>query len=470
MTSRRLTVLLLIALAIASAAAAGARGADRMWVGFTDDPKLRFDPARQPTLDRVAASHATVVRTIVQWWTTAPTRPIDATDPFDPAYKFDDLDELVRNAQRRGLEIEFAVWGTPSWANGGKSPQYAPDSSVDYQQFMQALAARYSGRYPGYPFVRFYGIWNESNLATFLRPQFDTAGNIVGPAVYAKLAVAGLRGVKAGNAQALVAIGETSSNGRNRHVAGLTDTVAPGTFLERVAKAAPRLKFDAWAQHPYPFPVAQPPTQKVRWPNVGMTSLPQLESALDRRFRKGIPIWITEYGNETRPGEPKGVTEKQQAIYVPQAIAIARKDPRVKMFIWFVFQDSTGSPWQSGLYRLDDAGKRAAGAWASAVAPLDMRNGSVTAPAGTLDPIVTIYVRDFCNNNSSGAAVGTTTRVFRAGELVGVTQAQLALGLDCTVRVELPMRVAPKASYVATVELNTSAGSTAKRTITIVGR
>jgi hypothetical protein len=469
--TRRHTTLLLLVLALAlSALAAGARAADRMWVGFTDDPKLRYDQDRQPELDRVAASHATVVRSVVQWWTTAPTQPADATDPFDPAYSFDDLDELVRNAQIRGLEVELAVWGTPSWANGGRQPQYAPTNPLDYQQFMQALAARYSGRYPGYPFVRFFGVWNESNLATFLRPQFDDTGTIVGPSVYARLAVAGLRGVKAGNAQALVAIGETSSNGRNRHVAGQTDTIAPGTFLERVAKAAPRLKFDAWAQHPYPFPVSQAPTQRVRWPNVGMTSLPTLEQALDRNFHKGIPIWITEYGNETRPGEPKGVTEAQQAAYLPQALAIARKDPRVKMFIWFVFQDSTGSPWQSGLYRLDGSGKRAAGVWASTVAPLDMRNGLVSAPAGTVRPPVIVYLRNFCSNNAAGAAVGTTTRVYRLGELIGVTQAQLPLGIDCTVRLELPVRVAAKATYVATVDLNASAGNTATRTFTLTSR
>ncbi len=462
---------MLALLTLALAAAAGqAHAAERMWVGFTDDPKLRFDPDRQPELDKVAASHATVVRTVVQWWTTARTRPADPTNPFDPAYTFDDIDELVRNAQIRGLEVEFAVWGTPSWANAGKPPQYAPDDPLDYQQFMEALAARYSGRYPGYPFVRFYGIWNESNLATFLRPQFDSAGSIVGPGIYAKLAIAGLRGVKAGNAQALVAIGETSSNGRNRHIAGQTDTVAPGTFLERVAKAAPRLKFDAWAQHPYPFPVSQAPTQKVRWPNVGMSSLPTLEAALDKRFRKGIPIWITEYGNETKPGEPKGVTEAQQARYLPQALAIARRDPRVKMFVWFVFQDSNGSPWQSGLYRLDGTPKPAAAVWAATAAPLDMRNGSLSAPVGTFDPTVTVYLRDFCNNNPTGAAVGSTTRVYLRGELVGVTQAQLALGIDCTVHVQLPVRIRAKSTYVATVDVNTTAGSTARRTITVVGR
>jgi hypothetical protein len=99
-----------------------------------------------------------------------------------------------------------------------------------------------------------------------------------------------------------------------------------------------------------------------------------------------------------------------------------------------------------------------------------MRNGSVTAPGGTVDPIVTVYLRDFCNNNASGAAVGTTTRVFGAGKLLGITQAQLLLALDCTVRVELPIRIARKSTYVATVELNTSAGSTARRTVTVVGR
>ena len=132
----------------------------------------------------------------------------------------------------------------------------------------------------------------------------------------------------------------------------------PGTFAEGVAKANKHLKFDAWAHHPYPVPVNQKPTQKVLWPNVALTSLPQFETSLDKWFgRKNIPVWITEYGNETKPGEPTGVTEAQQALYVTQAIDIAKKDPRVPMFIWFVMRDSTGSLWQSGIYRKDGRGE-----------------------------------------------------------------------------------------------------------------
>ena len=89
--------------------------------------------------------------------------------------------------------------------------------------------------------------------------------------------------------------------------------------------------------------------------------MPRFEADIDIAFhRKNIPIWITEYGNETKPGEPKGVTEAQQAAYLPQAIALARKDARVQMFVWFVMQDSQGSLWQSGIYRQDGTPKRGA--------------------------------------------------------------------------------------------------------------
>ena len=104
------------------------------------------------------------------------------------------------------------------------------------------------------------------------------------------------------------------------------------------------------------------PTQKVLWPNVALTSLPQFETSIDTWFgRKNIPVWITEYGNETKPGEPTGVTEAQQASYVTQAIDIAKKDKRVPMFIWFVMKDSTGSLWQSGVYRKDGRCQAGAG-------------------------------------------------------------------------------------------------------------
>ena len=252
---KRLFVLLaavLVTAALASTAAAN----ERMWMGFHDDPVLRYEGDRQNMLTLTAQPNgATMIRTLVVWQRIAPTQPAVPSDPFDPAYKWDDLDELVRNAQVRGQEVLMTIWGTPGWANGNKKPSFLPTSLANFTGFTQALASRYSGRYPGLPFVGFYGIWNESNLGSFLQPQFNASGKIVSPANYARLAAAGIVGLKAGNRRALVSIGETSSNGRDKKRAGLTDSVAPATFAKGVATANKRLKFDAWAQHPYPFPV-----------------------------------------------------------------------------------------------------------------------------------------------------------------------------------------------------------------------
>lgn len=459
------------AAAILVLAAGSASAEERMWIGFHDDPVLRYGPDRLAELDAVRAANATIVRTLVEWRSVAPTRPANAANGFDPSYRFADLDELVRNAQERGMEVLMTIWGSPAWANGGKGPMYLPTRMADFQNFTRALASRYSGRTAGYPFVRFYGIWNESNLGNFLAPQFNAAGKIVSPAAYAKLAAAGYAGIKAGSPRALVAIGETSSNGKDKRRAGATDSVTPGTFAKLLAQANKRLRFDAWAQHPYPVPVNQGPAQKVRYPNVAFSTLPQFERDLDRWFgRRNIPIWITEYGNETKPGEPKGVTEAQQAAYVPQAIALAKKDPRIAMFVWFVFRDSSGSPWQSGVYRTSGAPKPAAAKWAAAAKAADRLNGKLAVKGGTSAPAVTVYIRDMCANNVPGALVGVASRTFRGAVQVQAAQASATLAVDCTVTVRLTgLTVAKGQTYRAEIDANTATTPPKRRTITIVG-
>ena len=449
-----------------------ATSADRMWTGFHDDPILRFDDNRQDEMTLATSTNgASILRTLVTWADVAPTKPANAANPFDPAYKFDDLDEFVRNAQLRDSEVLITIWGTPKWANGNKGPNYLPTSMSTFQNFARAVATRYSGRTAGYPFVRFYGIWNESNLGLFLTPQFNSKGQIVSPAAYAKLAAAGYAGIKAGSPKALVAIGETSSSGRDKKVAGASDSVRPGTFAQLVAKANKKLKFDAWAQHPYPVPVNQKPTQKVMWPNVALTSLPQFETSLDTWFgRKNIPVWITEYGNETKPGEPKGVTEAQQAAYLPQAIGIARADKRVPMFIWFVMRDSSGSPWQSGIYRPTGASKPSQPRFASAATPLNPVNGKLSVKGGTANPAVTVYLRNFCAANPVGSRVGLASTTRLAGKIVAYSQPELSLAVDCTVAYRVTgLRVLKGKTYTVSVVANTKTGGSLERTITIVG-
>ncbi len=466
------TAWIALALAVSLAFAPGSGAQTRMWVGFHDDPVFRYGVNRQQELDLASfRAHATVVRTLLTWASVAPTRPQNPSDPFDPAYRFADLDDFVRSAQARGLEVLITIWGTPGWANGGKPARYLPTRLSDFQSFVRAVAARYSGRYAGYPFVRFFGIWNESNLGNFLAPQFDARGRIVSAANYARLAAAGYAGIKAGSPRALVAIGETSSHGRNRRKPGVTDTVAPATFARLVATANPRLRFDAWAHHPYPYPVNQAPTQRVRYPNVALTTLPRFERDLARWFRRrSVAIWITEYGSETRPGEPNGVTEAQQARYVTQALTLARLDPHVVMFIWFVFRDSAGSPWQSGLYRKNGTAKPSLATWSAMARQVNEVDGRVAVKSGTRSPTITLYLRSLCAANPIGSLVTSVAATFLSGKAVQSSLARTPLQIDCTTRIRLTgLTVAKNKTYTARIVAQATFIPTVKRTITIIG-
>jgi hypothetical protein len=472
---RRVKLLLVAALAVSALAAllspAVARSAPRMYVGFHDDVAFRWNANRTEVLDQARAANATIVRTLVDWSKTAPTRPKNPTNSFDPAYRFDDVDELVRNAQQRGLEVLITIWGTPKWANGGKTPNVVPRNARDLQNFARAVASRYSGRLAQYPFVGRYSIWNESNLQLFLSPQFDSKGRSVGPRHYARMYAAAYAGIKAGNRRAKVAIGSTSSHGRDKRLNGKSDTHSPGRFAQLVAAANPRLKFDAWAQHPYPTPQYLKPTQKVKWPNVTLSSLPRFEKSLDKWFkRKGIKIWITEFGYETKPdGEPRGVSRAQQAAYAAQSLAIVKKDPRVDMFVWFIFRDDKTSVWQSGLQTRSGAAKPALARFRAAAKSVDIRNPLLRARAGR-SPTVTLPFRELAANARPGDTIGITFRVFRRGKLVATGQPATRLAQDTTARFSLTgFRPAKRTTYVVRIEANTVNGGLANRELTVVG-
>ena len=467
---KRVTQLFLVAALAALLSPAVASSAPRMYVGFHDDVAFRWNDNRTQVLDQARGANATIVRTLVDWSKTAPTRPANAANPFDPAYRFHDIDELVRNAQQRGLEVIITIWGTPRWANGGKTPNVVPRQMRDLQNFSRAVAARYSGRYAQYPFVGRYSVWNESNLQLFLSPQFDANGRSVGPRLYAKMYAAAYAGLRAGNSRAQVAIGSTSSHGRDKRLNGKSDTHSPGRFAQLVAAANPRLKFAAWAQHPYPTPQNLKPTQKVKWPNVTLSSLARFEQSLDKWFkRKGVRIWITEFGYETKPdGEPKGVTRAQQAAYTTQSIALAKQDPRVDMFIWFIFRDDETSVWQSGLRTRSGAAKPALARFRAAARSVDARNPLLRAKAG-VSPTVTLPVRELAANARPGDTVGITYRVFLRGKLIASASPATQLAQDATIRLKLNgFRPVKRSTYVVRIEANTFNGGRANRELTVV--
>ena len=467
---RRVVRLVIVLSVFAAMAAPAALAAERMWIGFHDDPSFRWVNDRRARVASAADSNATVLRLLVQWNLAAKTRPSTPTNPFDPAYELDDVDEAVRSAQENDQEIVLTLSGTPRWANGGKNPNVAPRRMTDFQNFARAIASRYSGRFTGYPFVRFFSVWNEPNLQLFLSPQFDANGRSVAPRTYAQLAAAAYAGIKAGSRRAQVAIGETSARGSDKP-AGLRPTHSPGKFAELVARANPRLKFDAWSHHPYPSVPSARPSQVVKWPNVSLASLPRFNASLKGWFkRKSVPIWVTEYGHQTRPEDSLGVPYAMQSAYIQQAISLAARYPFVNMFIWFVFQDDQGQPWESGIYTRNGSAKGSSPArFASSARPFDPRNDLVLLRPGTLTPLLNVYTRRYCATNPFGASIGMTWRVFRAGRLTDVGQQTAPLRSDCTIaaRVRITGGVRRGVAYTVTFEMNGPNGVLVDRRLTV---
>ena len=468
---RRTVRLVFVLSALAALAAPAALAAERMWVGFHDDPSFRWVPDRASRIQASAQQGSTIMRLLVQWNLAAPQRPANPSDPFDPAYVLDDVDESVRAAQLNDMEVMLTISGTPSWANGGAKPNVMPSNLADFTAFARAIASRYSGRIAGYPYVRFWSVWNEPNLNLFLTPQFSSAGTSVAPANYAKLYAAAYSGIKAGNPTAQVAIGETSARGSDRP-GGARPTHSPGKFAELVAKAIPGLKFDAWAHHPYPSNPNSKPNQLVKWPNVSLMSLPRFETSLNTWFkRKSTPIWITEYGHQTRPPDSLGIPWATQAQYVSQAIALAKSYPYVTMFIWFVYQDDQGQPWESGIYTEEGIPKATAPTrFSQSARPLDARNGVYSFRGGTLTPLVQLYTRRYCATDTPGTSIGMTWRVFRSRKLIAVGQQTSALRPDCTITARLQRFAVVKGqTYIATFALNDRSGVVLTRRLTIRG-
>ena len=232
------------------------------------------------------------------------------------------------------------------------------------------------------------------------------------------------------------------------------------------------MKFDAWSVHPYPTSLTQPPTEKVHWPNVTLSQLPRFERALDTWFRwSAIPIWITEYGYQTRPQRPHGVSFAQQKAYVRQALDIAAGDPRVQIFIWFILRDDPTSAWKSGLVERNGAKKPAFATFASAAAAYDGRNPQIAVAAGVKNPVARFAALDLWTRSGTGAKVGLTIAVYRqyrkqrTPKLVATAQPLRRIGYDGWVSFRVPITTEEDRTYTVHVAAEDVHGNRVDRSV-----
>jgi hypothetical protein len=377
--------MLAAALAVGGATAATAKHAKRtsshMLVGINDEPDTLYgDPTTAFAALRTLRTQ--VLRVNLYWggtkWAVAAKKPTDPTDPGDPNYNWALYDRLVRYAALSNIKVVFTILFTPGWANGGKARTVAPTNPQTLQDFAYAAAERYSGFFtpptwqqdPTYgngntplPVVTMWTAWNEPNNPIWLTPQYKKVSGkwIVDSArQYAKICNAVYTGVHSvlisperGHVPGeKVACGVTGPKGNDAPTSGRA-SVDPLTFLS-AAKRYGMKKFDVYAHHPYADSGKEAPSyvptgkfaRRIQLGNLGV-----LMKLLTRLYGPKH-LWITEYGYQTNPPDHTvfGTSWAKQALYMKQAYAMARKNPRIDMMLWFLIKDERSiGGWQSGL-------------------------------------------------------------------------------------------------------------------------
>jgi Cellulase (glycosyl hydrolase family 5) len=406
------TRVLLCALLACSALGAGALASSQALAShsqadyFEPSTALLNARTREQALAQMKHLGVHALRVELSWQYVAPgpnssTRPsFEATNPA--AYAWGAYDWIMAKAKELGWKVLLTVTSpVPRWATSNhKAPYDTNPNAHDFKEFMTAVGRHYGSQ------VSLFAIWNEPNDAAFLLPQFNSAGQPTSPRIYRGLYQEGYAGLQAaGLAQPKVLIGETSPAGydsltRREARENVLHDVAPLAFLRgmlclsshyRKAGSCGRLSASGYAHHAYSTKAGPYYVSPVR-DDVMIGTLSRLERALNLAagagaINGGIPIYLTEFGVQSKPNRYLGVSVAKQAEYDAISEYIAYRDPRVAAFSQYLLRDGAvgGRPgsgvhggfvgFQSGLEYISGAPKPLYFAWPIPLVVSKVRHG-----------------------------------------------------------------------------------------------
>lgn len=365
--ARRLACLLVAVGALFAAPAASASPSQFSLI--QDDRELfgasGFDPAQ--AMSEFRELGADVIRTNVIYHKIYRTpkdrrkpRDFRASDPGSSHYDWSATDRLVELARKNGLGILMTVTGPgPFFTSAAprrcrELPCSFKPNPREFGAFAAAAVKRYSGK------VNYYSIWNEPNIGkTWLSPRYkrtrfgrvDLAG-----AIYRKLYLAGYKAVARYDRRRRnrVLFGETAAigsplpmlnaalclDGRGRPFRGRLRR------LQGCAGRIQRLNIGGVAVHPYnsgAFGNAQSRTRsKTALPLAYMPRLHRLLRGAVRRGRigrRGRNVFVTEFGFQTKPPDPFGVSLGNQARFLNESDRLFYGDRRIKSVAQYELHD-----------------------------------------------------------------------------------------------------------------------------------
>jgi hypothetical protein len=370
-----LAVLLVAALAPSAHASSGQR------LVFQDNAKMLGSP--EATAQELAGLGADVVKIQLYWSDVAPAgrnKPagFDGSDPA--SYHWDVYPGAVREIIEAGMEPYLSLGGrAPRWATNGRGR--AGTGRPSAKEF--ALFAQAAGRQ--FPNVHIWSIWNEPNLYSWLNPQ-RKGGVPQSPSIYRRLYLAGHDGLRSsGHGSDTILLGELMPRGgrskrKIRPLEFLREMVCLDRNFHRYRGRAARrrgcgkvgrIPTSGLAYHPYTLS-GGPRTRDLRG-DAAIGQLRRVTKMTDALARRGklprrLPLWITEFGYQTRPPDPVfGVSLKRAAGFMDVSEWIAFRNSRVASYSQYTLLDdaprSGGRPfqrwstWQSGL-RFADGRKK----------------------------------------------------------------------------------------------------------------
>jgi hypothetical protein len=372
---KRLTIT--IAMLVAAAVLAPAANASsKQLLVMQDDGRVRFETSS--TLSEFASLGADVVKINLYWDEVAPNtrRKPSGFDGANPAvYNWGSYDTAVAGILANGMQPYLSIGGhAPKWATHGKGrPGTMRPSAKEFRLFAQAAGQHYAN-------VHIWSIWNEPNLYSWLGPQ-RKGKTPLSPSIYRNLYLGGYRGLKAsGHLGDTLLLGELMPRGGTS-----PSKVRPLEFLREMAcldrhyrqyrgRAAKKRgcrkvgKFptSGIAYHPYTPPAG--PHVKEGPDDAAIGQLSRLRATIDALARRGklprrLPIWITEFGYQTKPPDPfQGASLKRAAAFMDESEWIAFRNRRVASYSQYTLYDDPPRPgsgplrwssWQAGLHFLD---------------------------------------------------------------------------------------------------------------------
>lgn len=265
---------------------------DRLGVNIHSlDDEVGFDAAR--------SAGFSFVRTDLTW----------AAVEKNGQYDFSSYDCVLASLEARGMGVLWILdYGHPD--HGGSQPRSAADVAA-YARYAQAAARHFKGHN-----VR-YEIWNEPNVKSFL-PD---------PSIYPKLLNSAATAIRETDASAILSTGGLSG-------------IDVG-FLNNSALNAPARKANAIAIHPY----------RTAAPETLAGDLMLLRQMVDTKFRRGMPIWDTEWGYSScgffsqatyGDGDSDLALKRQAVLAVRRLLTVWTLG--LPVAVWYDLRDDRGDP------------------------------------------------------------------------------------------------------------------------------